>query len=59
MVDTQSLIGALKEKFPASILEEVEFRGERTVSVVDRDLYEICRFLRSDPSLQFDFLTPG
>jgi NADH-quinone oxidoreductase subunit C len=57
MVDTQSLIGALKEKFPASILEEVEFRGERTVSVVDRDLYEICRFLRSDPSLQFDFLT--
>ena len=33
------------------------FRGEVTVTVSKRDIFAICKFLSSDPDLQFQFLT--
>ncbi len=53
----RSPVDKLKEKFPASILEVKTFRGEVTVTVAKKDLYEICKFLYSDPDLQYQFLT--
>jgi len=57
MTDNPSYVNKLKEKFPASILDETIFRGEVTVRVTPKDLFEICRFLYSDPDLRFQFLT--
>ncbi len=51
------LVDRLKELFSASILEVRTFRGELTLSVSKDDLYAICKFLFSDPDLQFQFLT--
>ncbi|OGP90599.1 MAG: hypothetical protein A2156_09100 [Deltaproteobacteria bacterium RBG_16_48_10] len=57
MAEIQSPIDKLKEKFPASIQEVKTFRGEVTVTVSKKDIYEISKFLYSDPDLQFQFLT--
>jgi NADH-quinone oxidoreductase subunit C len=47
----------LKEKFPNSILGEATFRGESTVTVPKEEIVQICRFLHSDPDLQYHLLT--
>jgi len=57
MPEIQSSLEKLKEKFTASIQEAKTFRGEWTVVVSKKDIYEICQFLHSDPDLQFRFLT--
>lgn len=47
----------LKERFPDSVLGSYSFRDENTVIVKKDDIAEICRFLKSDPELSFDFLS--
>jgi len=49
-------ISLLKERFPTSIAETREFRGEITVVVQRQDIVPICRFLRDEPELAYDFL---
>jgi len=51
------MIVRLQEKFPASVLEVATFREEVTVTVPKEDIFEICKFLCSDPDLRFEFLT--
>ena len=57
MAEIQSPVEKLKEKFGASIRETKIFRGEVTVTVSREKIPEICKFLSSDPDLQFQFLT--
>jgi NADH-quinone oxidoreductase subunit C len=47
----------LQEKFPASVLEVKTFRDEVNVTVQKKDIFEICKFLYSDPDLQYQMLT--
>lgn len=47
----------LKEKFPESVLDIKSFRGETTIYVIKKDIFEICKYLYSDPDLKFNFLT--
>ena len=47
----------LKEKFPAFIVEIIEFRGELTFIIRKESLIEVCRFLRDDDELRCDFLS--
>jgi NADH-quinone oxidoreductase subunit C len=47
----------LKEKFANSILDVTTFRGEVTVTVSKGEILEICKFLHSDPDLQYRLLT--
>jgi NADH-quinone oxidoreductase subunit C len=46
----------LKARFADDILEVNEFRDELTIVVPKGRIVEICRFLKEDPQLQFDFL---
>jgi NADH-quinone oxidoreductase subunit C len=46
----------LKSRFADAVLEANEFRGELTVVVPKERIVDICRFLKEDPQLQFDFL---
>ena len=57
MVETNLAVKRLKEKFPNSILEVTTFRGEVTVTVLKGEVFEICKFLHSDPDLQYHLLT--
>jgi NADH-quinone oxidoreductase subunit C/D len=44
----------LQERFPQSILDVREFRGETSVTVRAADILPICRFLCDDPDLAYD-----
>lgn len=57
MAEIQIAVKKLQEKFPASVLEVTTFRGEVTVTVSKGKIFEICKFLHSDPDLQFHLLT--
>ncbi len=57
MADIHLGLKKLKERFPSSILEEKTFRGEMTVKVPKGEVFEICKFLYSDPDTQYQFLT--
>jgi NADH-quinone oxidoreductase subunit C len=50
-------IKRLQERFPGSVLEIKTFRDEVTATVSKEKVYEICRFLSSDPDLQYTYLT--
>lgn len=52
-----SILARLKEKFPESILQSAEVRGELTVVVRKEDIVSVCTFLRDDTELSFDFLS--
>jgi NADH-quinone oxidoreductase subunit C len=57
MAESILAVEKLKEKFPNSILEVTTFCGEVTVGVSKGEIFEICKFLHSDPDLQFHLLT--
>ena len=57
MAENNLTINKLKEKFPNSILGEATFRGESTVTVPKEEILQICKFLHSDPDLQYHLLT--
>jgi NADH-quinone oxidoreductase subunit C len=57
MAEINLAVKKLQEKFPASILEVKTFRDEINVTVQKKDLFEICKFLHSDPDLQYHMLT--
>jgi len=52
----KKVLERLKAKFPNSIAEEAEFRGELTVVVPHEQIVEICHFLKEDDELQFNLL---
>jgi NADH-quinone oxidoreductase subunit C len=57
MIETNLAVKRLKEKFPDCILEVSTFRGEITVMISKGKLLDICKFLHSDPDLQYHLLT--
>ena len=57
MVEVNAGVKKLQEKFQASILEVKTFRNEVTVTVQKKDILEICKYLHSDPDLQYHMLT--
>jgi NADH-quinone oxidoreductase subunit C len=57
MAEVNLTVKKLKERFIDSILEVTTFRGEITVTVSRGEVFEICKFLHSDPDLQYRLLT--
>jgi NADH-quinone oxidoreductase subunit C len=53
---TDSVLQALKSRFPDSILSSGEFRGDLTLQVRRQDIVRVCSFLRDDPAMAFDML---
>lgn len=54
---SEIVVQKLKERFPDSVLDTYSFRGDNTVVIKKEDIIEVCRFLKSDPGLSFDFLS--
>jgi NADH-quinone oxidoreductase subunit C len=47
----------LRERFPEATLSTRSFRNETTILIRPGDIIRICRFLKEDPSLLYDFLS--
>ena len=47
----------LREQFGQALLEVKAWRNETTVVLAPQDLVRVCRFLRDEPDLAFDFLS--
>ena len=56
MAEINIAVKKLQEKFPASVLEVKTFREEVNVTVQKKDIFEVCKFLYSDPDLQYQML---
>lgn len=54
---SEIVVQKLKEKFPDSVLDTHSFRGDDTVILKKEDIQDVCRYLKSDPELAFDFLS--
>ena len=46
----------IQQRFPQWVLGVHHYRGDETVVLKREGLLEVCRFLRDEPSLAFDFL---
>ena len=57
MAEVNLTVKKLKEKFTNSVLEVTTFRNEVTVTVSKGEIFDICKFLHSDPDLQYRLLT--
>ena len=55
MAENNRAVLKLKEKFTASIIDVVEFRGEVTVTVTKDAIIDVLSFLKQ--SLQYNLLT--
>ncbi len=47
----------LRERFPEAILSTKSFRNEITVVVTPSEIVRVCRHLKEDPDLRYDFLS--
>jgi NADH-quinone oxidoreductase subunit C len=47
----------LRERFPEAILSAKSFRNEITVVVTPSEIVRVCRHLKEDPDLRYDFLS--
>jgi NADH-quinone oxidoreductase subunit C len=57
MSEERTVVERLQEKFPESVEETGEFRGQSWVVVRKEDLLKVCEFLKDDPETGFDFLS--
>lgn len=47
----------LREGFPDAILSTKSFRNETTIVVTSSEIVRVCRYLKEDPDLRYDFLS--
>jgi NADH-quinone oxidoreductase subunit C len=55
-MDLATVVDRVKQEFSGAVLEVSSFRGENTLQIRPGDLLPLCRFLRDDPEMAFDFL---
>jgi NADH-quinone oxidoreductase subunit C len=53
----QLVIKKITKAFPEAIEDVVDFRGEKTLYIRKEDVKNVCRLLRDDENLQYNFLT--
>ncbi|HSR34870.1 MAG TPA: NADH dehydrogenase (quinone) subunit D [Anaerolineae bacterium] len=54
MIEGDTSIEKLKNRFPQALLEVGQFRGETTVTVRTADIVSVCEYLRDDPNHSYD-----
>ena len=57
MTEGEPNVQKLNERFPNTVLDATDFRGETTVVVRAADILPVCRFLRDDADLAYDLCT--
>ncbi|HEX6544326.1 MAG TPA: NADH-quinone oxidoreductase subunit C [Ktedonobacterales bacterium] len=52
----EATVALVRDRFPDGVLEAIEHRGEMTIVVRPEIIAEVCRTLRDDDSLAYNFL---
>ncbi|HLF02950.1 MAG TPA: NADH-quinone oxidoreductase subunit C, partial [Anaerolineales bacterium] len=52
----QKTVDVLKTKFPETVVEVIEFRGETTIVIKPESLLAVCQFVKDDPELGYRYL---
>ena len=55
-MNTASLIGSVRDRFPDAVSASHTYRGDATVVLRRKFLLEVARFLKQDPALQMNYL---
>ena len=55
-MSTNATLDKLNEQFPRSVIETHTYRGDATAIVRKEDILVICKFLRDDPELAYNFM---
>lgn len=55
-MEANPTLNKLKARFPESVIESHAFRGDDTVVVRKEDILDICKFLRDDGELLYNFM---
>ena len=55
-MDLEDLTGKIRKKWPEAVLGTGTFRNENTLQIRPEDILSVCRFLRDEPGLGFDYL---
>ncbi|MFV1950475.1 MAG: NADH-quinone oxidoreductase subunit C [Nitrospinota bacterium] len=56
MSEESLTIRRLRDKFPDSIMETHSFRGDDTAIIRKEDIVEVCRFLKEEKGLAYNFM---
>ena len=51
-----SNIDKLKEKFGRAVIDSHSFRGDDTIIIKKHSILDVCRFLKEDSDLDFNFM---
>lgn len=54
--ETHPAVRLLREDFPGAVVETVLFQDEITITVDREAIVSICRFLKEEPELRYEFL---
>lgn len=57
MAEAHPAVKKIQEKFPSLKMEVATFRGEVNVTLPKGEVFEVCRFLYTDPDLLYTMLT--
>ncbi|MGR3178341.1 MAG: NADH-quinone oxidoreductase subunit C [Candidatus Anammoxibacter sp.] len=52
-----SIVTKVKEKFSDAVIDVQSFRNETTIILKKESIVDVCKFLRDDKALQFDYLS--
>ena len=55
-MDLEDLLSKIAKKLPEAVLATGGFRNENTLQIRPEDILAVCRFLRDEPELAFDYL---
>jgi NADH-quinone oxidoreductase subunit C len=55
-MSTNVTLDKLSKQFPRSVIETHTYRGDATAIVRREDILAICKFLRDDPELAYNFM---
>src|SRR5262249_15975307 len=55
--DERLEVTKIREKFPDAVLDVNTFRGDTRILVRREHIVEICRLMRDDPDLQYNFFS--
>ena len=55
--ETRLEITKIRDKFPDALLDVNEFRGDTRITIKREHIAEVCRLMRDDPDLQYNFFS--
>ena len=50
------LAESIQTRFPQGVVSVYEWRGDVAVTITREQVHDVCRYLRDDPNMDFDYM---